>query len=79
MFSWRNKKNIVWISPLICSYDQIVDAIQISTHNICFYKENQGKNIAKALEKSFSGLFLKCTFSIGGTYFTTSFPVILKT
>ena len=20
MFSWRNKKNIIWISPLICSY-----------------------------------------------------------
>ena len=21
MFSWRNKKNIMWIPPLICSYD----------------------------------------------------------
>ena len=22
MFLWRNKKNIIWIPPLICSYDQ---------------------------------------------------------
>ena len=22
MFSWRNKKNIMWIPPLICSYDK---------------------------------------------------------
>ena len=23
MFSWRNKKNIIWITPLICSYANV--------------------------------------------------------
>ena len=40
MFSWRNKKNIMWIPPLICSYVALSgEALLMSTHNICFHGE----------------------------------------
>ena len=28
MFSWRNKKNIMWVPPLICSYEDLVNQSQ---------------------------------------------------
>ena len=34
MFLWRNKKNIMWIPPLICSYVAVAtDALRVNYHN----------------------------------------------
>ena len=40
MFSWRNKKNNMWIPPLICSYEHLTEALLRSTNSIlCFHGE----------------------------------------
>ena len=58
----------------------LVAAIQMSTHNIYFYKENQKikqqyKNIAYAsLDKSFPDLLLSVNLVWMDIYFITSFP-----
>ena len=35
MFSWRNKKNIMWIPPLICSYDFIPQLAMVAQSDAC--------------------------------------------
>ena len=35
MFLLRNKKDIMWIPPLICSYDVLL----MSTYKVCFHGE----------------------------------------
>ena len=64
---------------------RLVNAIQMSTHNICSFKENQEKKKpTKTSHKhhliSLLLIFL-CTLSIGGYifYHSSVFPVILKT
>ena len=56
-------------------FHPFVDAIQMSTHNICFYKEIQKKekNSHKHHQiMSFADLFF--SVPLVGTYFTTRFP-----
>ena len=38
MFSLRNKKDIMWIPPLICSYGTAVAKL-MRAHNICFHRK----------------------------------------
>ena len=60
MFSSRNEKNVKCIFCLVykgiwCGHPfelaQYVDAIQISTHNICSYKEKSEKQKTKKKKK----------------------------
>ena len=54
---------------------QLVDAIQMSTHSICLYKENQKKIAKSSSNKSFFYLFY-CVSLVGRYifYHKTSFP-----
>ena len=53
----------------------------MSTHNMCFYKENQKKkkentitsHIKASFDKSFTDLCLSVPLVLADTYFTTSF------
>ena len=72
---------------ICCGYTfelhRLVDAIQMSTHNICFYNKNHTKKQQQKTQKSkstitcpsFINLFLSVVPLVYvDTYFTTSFP-----
>ena len=60
MFLRRNKKNIMWIPPLICSYesDDIFLGLDISKEIICMKCQIQfyGKNKKKYFKMSFADI-----------------------
>ena len=60
------------LNGICCGYSfelhRLVDAIQLSTHNICLYKENQKKNARFIIKKKSISSDLFYCVSLEGRY-----------